>query len=422
MNKGKKLLYTRYSDERDPAFSVYTQIFEDESGARSVRKCAETKEAAAHLRHIRSAYEALTGLYADTEFAVNRCSLSESAGQEPVLDLAYISGETLEERFDRMLLQEGPEAVKTALRAFAETAVPRQKLEPFARTEEFTKVFGELSADGTDSEGKGRSLSDAWQSLPVSDIDLICSNIVCTDSGKQIIDYEWTFAFPVPAAFLVFRIVHYYVTGNVLRRELNTEEIFEEFGISAEEKKVFQEMEYSFQKYVQGRCVPLRSLYSRISPGARNVVELAGDKDALAGQKVLQVFFRKNGAFGAPLSYRMNGSRIDAEIPVPDGADLIRLDPGDLPCICRIAFMAFDGRAEKAAAWQTNGKQAGQDSILFGAEDPQILVPVPRPQPGLLSVSLTIYDAPAAALEEISGRLGGGLKAKLQMVKRKVHK
>ena len=403
-----KLLYTRYSDERDPAYSVYTQIFEVENGARSVRKCAETPEAAAHLRHIRGAYEALTELYADTSLSVNRCDLRDTGRY---LELEYISGETLEERFDRLLLQEGPEAVKAALHAFAEEAVPRQKLAPFVHTEEFVKVFGEQ-----------KLFSDTWQSLPVSDIDLICSNIVCTDSGRQIIDYEWTFSFPVPADFLVFRIVHYYVTGSVLRRELNTDTVFEEFGINEEEKRVFQEMEYAFQKSVQGRCVPLRSLYSRISPGTKNVVELAGDKDALAGQKALQVFFRKEGIFAEPLSYRMSGSRIDAEILVPDGADLIRLDPGDLPCICRIEFLAFDGRPESAAGWQTNGKRIGTDTILFGAEDPQVLVPVRGPRPKLLSVSLIIYDAPAAALGELSGRYRGGgeLREKLQKVRRAV--
>lgn len=415
--KKEKLLYTRYSDERDPAYAVYTQIFEDENGARTVRKCAGTQEAAAHLRHIYNACVELSALYAGSGLSVNRCVLSpageaekenDDAGSGETLTLEYISGETLEMRFDRMLKKDGPEAVKAGLHAYVEEAVPRDRLEPFVMTEEFRKVFGDADLKACPAPDCRIPHSYQGLSLPVSDIDLICSNIICTENGRQIIDYEWTFDFPVPAAYIVFRIVFYYVTVSALRRELNTDGIFEEFGISEEEVRAFREMEFAFQKSVQGRHVPLRSLYSRISPGGIRVAELAGEADSLTGRKNLQVFFRREGNYSEPVTYRMNGSRIETEIPVPAGTDLIRLDPGDLPCFCRLGYLAFDGREESAADWQANGKKTGGDSILFAEEDPQILVPVCRPQPKILSVLLDIYDIPAEALQEISGRLRGG--------------
>ena len=46
--------------------------------------------------------------------------------------------------------------------------------------------------------------------LPVTDVDLVCQNILLDDSA-QIIDYEWTFTFPVPLEFVIFRFLYFYL-------------------------------------------------------------------------------------------------------------------------------------------------------------------------------------------------------------------
>ena len=55
----EKLLYARYSNERAPRFSVYTEILENAEGGRTVRKYADSSRADAHIRSILHASELL---------------------------------------------------------------------------------------------------------------------------------------------------------------------------------------------------------------------------------------------------------------------------------------------------------------------------------------------------------------------------
>ena len=74
---------------------------------------------------------------------------------------------------------------------------------PFDRTPEFAEVFG---------EGK---LPEGIPCAAVSDVDMIFSNIfvesgkAAADSAWTVIDYEWTFAFPIPKKYLIYRAIYF---------------------------------------------------------------------------------------------------------------------------------------------------------------------------------------------------------------------
>ena len=44
----------------------------------------------------------------------------------------------------------------------------------------------------------------------MSNIDLVPANILILKDRQVVIDYEWTFDFPVPADFILYRMIHYY--------------------------------------------------------------------------------------------------------------------------------------------------------------------------------------------------------------------
>ena len=60
---------------------------------------------------------------------------------------------------------------------------------------------------------------------------MICDNVVMT-RPYTLLDYEWTFEFPVPCEFVLYRIIHYYIQTHKVREVLNAAGFYEKFGIS----------------------------------------------------------------------------------------------------------------------------------------------------------------------------------------------
>ena len=63
----------------------------------------------------------------------------------------------------------------------------------FIKTPEFVQVFGDAELTGEYSCAK------------MSNIDLVPANILILKDRQVVIDYEWTFDFPVPAGFILYR-------------------------------------------------------------------------------------------------------------------------------------------------------------------------------------------------------------------------
>ena len=68
-----------------------------------------------------------------------------------------------------------------------------------------------------------------------------------------MLDYEWTFRFPVPCHFIMYRMIQYYLESDGKRRMLKERNFYGKAGITEEELKIYAEMEKAFQAYIQGR-------------------------------------------------------------------------------------------------------------------------------------------------------------------------
>lgn len=64
-------------------------------------------------------------------------------------------------------------------------------------SKEFQTVFGNV-----------RSVSASYECICPANIDMICDNIFLGEDENIIIDYEWYFDFPVPAAFIMWRMLN----------------------------------------------------------------------------------------------------------------------------------------------------------------------------------------------------------------------
>jgi SAM-dependent methyltransferase len=259
---GDRVLFEKFSNERSPRFSANTQILEKADGSRLVRKSGDSSAADDHIRSIFSNYEKLKSLYEGTALEPNRCRIGADG-----LYLEYESGTPYDVAVDEAFREGGrDEALKKIDRVMDLLFVPDRQI-PFCVTEEFQAVFGKRIPDGTE------------KSLPVSDIDMILPNILEQDGGRWcLLDYEWTFPFPVPVSFLKWRILHYYLAGGGFRGVFSEEELFSRYGIRKEQKEIFGDMERHFQKYTTGDHVPLASMYGDMTPGNYSAEEMMRER------------------------------------------------------------------------------------------------------------------------------------------------
>ena len=254
-----KTIYSKYANERASQFSLRTDIVREDSGELVVRKTPLSQEALAHVKNIYTVGKALNKQYANSRLQFNNCQMID----ERVI-LEFIDDITLENVADKLLCAGKLDEVEALLLQVIGELNKVEANENFHKTAEFIAVFGDI---------------DLSMDLPcamVSDIDMIMSNIM---QGEQwtVIDYEWSFDFPIPLQFIAYRLLHYYLCTNPARSVLHERNLMAKVGISADDEVKYQQMERHFQDvYVlqeqdQKHYTPLRDMYHKITPGSVDV-------------------------------------------------------------------------------------------------------------------------------------------------------
>lgn len=349
----EKIVYTKYSNERAPEFAIRTDIIE-EHGVCWVRKRACGPEGEAHIENIYEASVHLEKLYDKTKIEINHCEKLEKG-----IKLEFLKGKTLQEVLDELLkkgkIQEFQSLLKEYLDLILQTGT-----EKFVLTEAFQKVFGNIE------------MREKFRSAPVTDIDMVLSNIFVHDKNRwTLIDYEWTFTFPIPVRFVIYRILHYYEYSNAFRNQISGWDLYQWADITEQEKKIFDQMERNFQKYVLGNYVPLRTLYPQISPGKTNLDAILKHVDE---NEKMQIFVSENHILKEEQSqyYPMPAGYAKASVEIEETVSLIRLDPGEKPG--KVSIIKLEWESGEPCVFRTNGIRESEKEILFLEEDPQIYI------------------------------------------------
>lgn len=357
------IVFSKYSNERAPQFRIRTDILVREEGARQawseakVRKSPFTPEAADHVRGIYGKYRKLSADLEGTGLSVNRCELRDGAAEFP-----FLEGETLEERLDGLLKRRKTEELKEEIHRYF--SMFSQGRVPFAETKEFRQVFGSVS------------FREPQKCRAVSDIDMIFSNALAAGDGYELIDYEWTFDFPIPVKYLQYRCLYYYILGNSKRDELTRGNIYREFGISREEQAQFEKMEQNFQAYMLGDYTPVWKLYDEISQGVIPVQPLVKKESADKRERGVEVYFDDGRGFGAWSMRRFTAGpdeegRISLRILLPEGTKNLRVDPCGHRSIVRMERLRQGGAK---LGCRSNGSRADNGDFIFDTEDPQFYI------------------------------------------------
>lgn len=384
----RKIVFTKYSNDRADCFSIRTDIWQEADKSRVVRKTPMHPQAKKHLGNLKRWRESLDEIYQEYGYALNQGHDLEDGGVE----LAYVQGETLEEKLDALLDAGRPEEAAEELKSFVEAARGPAKGHPFVMTDAFKEVFGEAD------------LPEGMESMAVTDIDLICGNVILGEP-RTVIDYEWCFDFPVPASYLVYRILHYYIHAKGSRAVMEDFDLFSWAGIAPEEIPVYEKMERSFQRYINGSHVPLHEIFGEFAAGKLRLNEMLERERYHVSNETLQVFYDRGDGFSAADSYRltMDHGAIEAEISIPADARAVRLDPGMEPGVCCVEKLDFicEGGREIPAKYTSNGVLTKEQQVYFTQEDPQLLIQEMAAGAVALRVSLRIYQADGFVVEKL---------------------
>lgn len=231
----------------------------------------------------------------------------------------------------------------------------------------------------------------------ISDVDMIFSNAVAVGDGYELIDYEWTFDFPVPLRFLQYRCLYYYILGNSKRDELVHQNLYECFGITEMEREMFAQMEHRFQAYILGTYTPVWKLYDDISEGVLPVLPLVEKERKYAhAMRRVEVYFDDGRGFGtwSWKKYQVPAEgEVSLRIELPEGTKALRIDPCETKCVVRVKHLSLKGYA---LAPQANGEQAPNGDYVFDTEDPQLVIHRLPYQDGI--VELTFLAQPLTGL------------------------
>ncbi|MGX7203930.1 hypothetical protein [Enterococcus pingfangensis] len=382
----ERIIFSKYSNERASQFSVRTDIVKD-GNLREVVKTALFPQGRQHIKHIYDISKKLEKQYEGSKFSVNRCRLEGES-----LRFEYLEDETLENYLNLLIRQNRFTDFEQLLSQYVDEFKQSGENFPFEMTPEFKKVFGNVE------------FIRHYQTKAVTNIDAMTSNTFLAECWEMI-DYEWSFVFPIPIEFVVYRIVHYFTHTSPFTQELLSRDIYQKMGISVAEMEIFNQMEEHFQQIylmkdiVTNRLfVPIREMHQSISPGSIEIRPLF-DAAAAAHQARLQMFYRMNDDYSEENSsfkaYKTD-QMVKMIFDLPDGTNQIRIDPAEHPCLVEdLKILDDDGNLLQLSSH--NGESIDANKVLFLHGDPQFYLDITNIKKVSITFKISIFVPSTAA-------------------------
>ena len=378
----EKNIYIKYSNERKDMFKLRTNIIEDSRGKRIVQKVPLTVAAQTHIRNIERYYHLLNQNYDETYIEFNKVHINGG-----VLECEYLNGKTLEEYLDELLVKKQYDIIYKVIKQYMERVISPKEIISFNSTKEFETVFGNVK------------LSQNLKAAKISNIDSIFANIIMTDKWN-VIDYEWTFEFPIPLNYIAYRAVFYYINASDKRHILKKDNIYEFCGITREEIDTYEIMESNFQKYIIGDEVPGWQLYSHISGDNFNIHELIKNQLEEKKRYEVEIFYDYGLGMSEKDCLRISpffdeNRNVCFKVPILNkGLKAIRIDPTSCYCIINIVNISD-------ANFYTNGIGIDERNIVFLTDDPQIIINDMNLDDNFIEVVLEVQILPKDVVERI---------------------
>lgn len=353
------VIFTKYSLDRDDRFKIRTDIVLDESGKKVIKKSALTSYAQKHIEDIFHIYEMLNEFYESSGIKVNECNYNNDELQFP-----YIEGKTFAEILDNDLEHGNINKALKCIEDYCQFV--RGHAHPgFDQSESFKEIFGEYSF-GAD-----------MKSLNVADVNLLFDNIIINERWN-IIDYEWTFLFDIPADFIIYRAISDYIAGMEhfnAREELQKIGIGKITGIKDKDLDIFKKMNDNFLCFIIGQTLTGKEMQKLIGKPVIDIKDKYAEYLYEMNSRKIQLFYDYGNGFSEENSViiappKSKNDWFEKEIQIPEGCKNLRIDPMNGFGYLELESILLD---EAAVDFELNG-ETFDEILVFNSDDPQIII------------------------------------------------
>ena len=398
-----RVIYSKFSDDRAKEFSIYTNILKKEDESLFVKKYPADEKAMTHVRHIYDMGQALAKAYDSEKLKVNPCFWDGDG-----VRFSFAEGDTLENRIDRLLFAGKEEEAKALFISFADflLSLAEKDARPFQMTEDFERVFGQVEENTKIQEGQIENVEETIEeereklllsSLKLSNIDLIPANIMVS-THWEMIDYEWTFEFPIPLQFILYRMIYLYLNSSTRRKAAEKWGLYEAYGITEEKKEVYAGMETHFQSYIQGKRIRFDDIQIRLDPGRFDIAGMLEQNMSALNPFFMQVFYSESQEFAEEASIHYSGicvGKNQIKVSLPQEASYLRIDPLAAECLITdfsVCMIENEKEEEVLSLKNCNGKILKEGKIGFLTEDPQIYMKKTRKAGKTFRIEFTLLE------------------------------
>ncbi len=244
-----RVLSAKYNRFRRPEFQIQTTIFED-NGKKFVAKKALSQGAVAHLHNEERNYHQLSKVTSGFCFP----ALVEKREDELIFE--FIEGRLVKDiLIDSILADDSNNFVEVIDDYYS------MLHHGFEQSDSLYIAPQEMYLTANLSRTEMTMLASEQVYLKQTYLDPIFSNIISTDKGKYLIDYEWVLDSSLPLTFLfarslLFTFIHRY---SYLQPDLfvDIDTLCRKFSLSEQRIRLFKKLETNIQKNIHSRLEEL---------------------------------------------------------------------------------------------------------------------------------------------------------------------
>ncbi|MDD6328367.1 MAG: hypothetical protein PUA62_07970 [Lachnospiraceae bacterium] len=368
----RRKIYCKYANDRNANLKIRTTICEESDGTRIVCKEGLNSFAKQHIQNMYTIGQKIQACCQDSRFELNKGKLVNG-----VLELEYLTGDTLEQCLDSCLAKRDYDAFKTLVGEYCDE-VRKLATDQFEPTKLYYEVFGQDAV--TDSKHR---------SMKQSDIDIIFGNVIMQDDRMVLLDYEWVFEFPIPVDYILYRTKMYY--ENTRHQELRGHvDMCELFRLEPAECEKYAGMERTFQKYITRSNAPLWELYETIGKEIMFPIDACNKQQGSNRVEIVRYRGEEFESTRQAVCTESNGKKI-VRVEIDNGVSAVRVDPCDYGCMLYIDKVFWNDNEANVINYGTNGDSSDNKFIGFRHDDPQIMIGDLDKIEGLETITIMYY-------------------------------
>ena len=405
----KKIIFSKYSNDRNEKLRIRTDILIDEQGKKYVQKRGMDDAAKGHMEHTFRAYELLSDVFASTGVLMNQCIKVQDA-----LEFEYLEGHTLEQILDTILYKEDTKTFIEVLDQYV-TKMRSVATEEFQITEEFRQVFGDVV------------ISHPIKAASVTNIDMIFQNLIEVNGSWQAIDYEWTFFFPVPIDYVIYRSIFYYVEFHRAAFVKERFDLYKIAGFTKKECALYRQMEHDFQAYSVRDNISIREMYHGMS--GQNFFPIHVIESNRKESESRKVIVRRdfgNGFDGNDMilfPQTDEHGKIILDIPVTSDLKRAIITPAQVACVVQIYSISLSGVGAMTPEYITNGFTKDRTVYCYVEGRPEIWMDNFGSNMSKLHIECVVSILPKATLFVLANLMEGyaAKEHELVQIKQELH-